>query len=411
MISVLIVEDDAQKLGHIKNVLQANSASNRIDHALSAADAFEQLQEAKYDLLILDINIPLRLGEAPRRRGGVQLLHDLSRSNPKFLPRYIVGVTAYEDIVAEFGEEFTDQLWTLIHYQQNSDRWIAQIGAKVAYIQAAKASEQFTDGVTYGVDLAIICALDEVEFTAIKSLPFTWQPLRLPHDETRYLSGSVVGADKREFSVIAAAAPRMGMSASAVLASKIIAQFRPRVLSMVGICAGRSEKTNLGDVIIGDPCWDWGSGKIDSVRNRPVFRPAPHQVELDTDMTGILKEACSDVKVLAGIKERARGRKPDTELKVHFGPLASGASVVANKKIFESLLDQHRNLLGIEMEAYGVVIACKGSGKPRPTPVIMKSVCDFADRDKDDDYQEYAAHTSALLLHHCAREFLAIKQK
>ena len=96
--------------------------------------------------------------------------------------------------------------------------------------------------------------------------------------------------------------------------------------------------------------------------------------------------------MLATIKKEARGKKPDYELRAHFGPLASGAAVVANHQVFETLLNQHRNLLGIEMEAYGVVMACKGSGKPRPIPVVMKSVCDYADRDKDDDYQEYAAH-------------------
>jgi nucleoside phosphorylase len=119
-----------------------------------------------------------------------------------------------------------------------------------------------------------------------------------------------------------------------------------------------------------------------------------------------LKEACLDVAQLATIKEKARGKKPDYELRAHFGPLASGAAVVANRDVFEMLLNQHNNLLGIEMEAYGVGIACKGSGKPRPLPLIMKSVCDYADKDKDDDYQEYAAHTSALLLYHAAKIFL-----
>jgi nucleoside phosphorylase len=182
----------------------------------------------------------------------------------------------------------------------------------------------------------------------------------------------------------------------------MIAQFRPRLMAMVGICAGRFEKTGLGDVIVGDPCWDWGSGKIDSEKNVPRFRPAPHHVELDTDICAEMKEICSDVELLARIKAQARGRKPRDELRVHFGPLASGAAVVANNTVFDGLLDQHRNLLGIEMEAYGIVTACKGSGRPRPGAIVLKSVCDFADKDKDDDFQEYAAHTSALLLFHCA---------
>ncbi|MDN4987932.1 histidine kinase, partial [Bradyrhizobium sp. WYCCWR 13022] len=251
------------------------------------------------------------------------------------------------------------------------------------------------------IEDGVIWVYEGVELSAVRSLPCGWQPLRLERDETRYLIGGVLDGE-RVYSVIAAAAPRMGMSASAVLTSKMIAQFRPRLVAMVGICAGRAEKTQLGDVIVADPCWDWGSGKIDSVDNVPHFRPAPHQIELDTDIGALLKEVCADVAMLATIKSAARGSKPSHELRVHFGPLASGAAVVANSDTFNSLLLQHRNLLGIEMEAYGVVVASKGSGKPRPLPLILKAVCDFADKDKADDFQEYAAHTSALLLHKIA---------
>jgi len=127
---------------------------------------------------------------------------------------------------------------------------------------------------------------------------------------------------------------------------------------------------------------------------------------MDTDFKARLKDICLDVSLLAKIKQEARGKKPNDELRVHFGPLASGAAVVANEEVFNSLLNQHRDLLGLEMEAYGVVSACKGSGKPRPLAVVMKSVCDYADKDKVDDYQEYAAHTSALLLYYAAQQFL-----
>lgn len=403
MLRVLVVEDDNIKYGRIHHALErAGVLGSEISHAITAAQALENLEELNYDLMLLDINIPRRLGEKPIRGGGLKVLSDLRR-DPKYRPpRYIVGLTAYEDVIQEFGESFADQLWTLVLYNENTDRWVSQVAAKINYIKAAKQSDYFSDGKTYGVDLAIVCALDTVELAAVKALPCGWQPLRLVHDETRYLTGTIDTKD-RALAVMAAAANRMGMSASAVLASKIIAQFRPRALAMVGICAGRAAKTNIGDVIVADPVWDWGSGKIDSVGNEPRFRPSPHQLELDVDFSSRLKEVCLDVGLLARIKSEARGRKPNAELRVHFGPLASGAAVVANRDVFEALLDQHRDLLGIEMEAYGVVVACRGSGKPRPLSVVMKSVCDYADKDKSDDYQEYAAHTSALLLYNAAR--------
>jgi len=406
MITVLVVEDDGVKFGRVHSALIAAGVSEgHIVHASAAAQALTTLKSQHFDLMLLDVNLPRRLGEQPQRGGGAELLKETHRlsddggKNSIFRPHYIVGLTAYDDIIEEFGDSFGDLLWTIVRYVENSDHWIARIKSKIDYIRAAKASLNFSDGKTYGVDLGIICALEGVEFEAVRALPCAWQPLRLTADETRYLSGTI-SSNGSGISVIAAAAPQMGMPASAVLASKMIAQFRPRILAMVGICAGRVEKTNLGDIIVGNPSWDWGSGKIDVVGNQPRFRPAPHQVELDIDLSAELKAICSDVELLARVKHSSAGKKPPSELKVHFGPLASGAAVIANSEVFEGLLSQHRNLLGIEMEAYGVVMACKGSGKPRPAPIIMKSVCDFADRDKSDDYQAYAASVSANLLYH-----------
>lgn len=407
MIRVLIVEDDPTKFGRLYLAVKAsNVAPDDIHHVISAAEAIQELRAKKFDLLLLDVNLPKRPGERPQRGVAVDLLKEMRRDESVMLPRYIVGVTAFVDVVAEFGEQFSDQLWTLILYTENSDQWIEQIATKIAYIEAAKISENFSDGKTFGVDLAVVCALEGVEFNAIRSLPLSWQPLRLQHDETRYISATIEVANKSK-SLIAAAAPRMGMSASAVLASKVIAQFRPRILAMVGICAGRFGKANIGDVIVADPCWDWGSGKIETKDDHPTFRPAPHQIEIDTDVLAQLKDCCVDVSTLAKIKEQFPGNKPHNEIKVHFAPLASGASVIASAEVFEELLSQHRNLTGIEMEAYAVALACKGSGKPRPHCVIMKAVCDFADKDKTDDYQAYAAHTSSRLLLHAAHTLLA----
>ena len=406
-LSVLVVEDDTLKFGKVHAALvSAGIEASHIAHSLTASDAVVALQKTKFDLMLLDINIPRRLGEGAVRGAGLRLLKELKRDPRLIPPAHVVGITAYEDVVAEFGEDFARELWSVVLFRENSEAWAKQIKAKVAYLQAQKASSAFSDGVTYGVDLAIVCALADPELKAVKDLPCSWQPLHMSHDETRYLSGTIEARGK-VFSAIAAASPRMGMPAAAVLSAKIIAQFRPRFLGMCGICAGRIGKVNLGDIIVADPVWDWGSGKIQARDKEMLFRPSPHQIELDLDLAERLKATFENVGLLATIKSEARGRKPDTELRAHFGPMASGAAVIAHPDKVEELLNQqHRALLAIEMEAYGVATACKGSGRPRPTALILKSVCDYADEDKTDDYQEYAAHTSAIALFHAAQVFL-----
>lgn len=77
--------------------------------------------------------------------------------------------------------------------------------------------------------------------------------------------------------------------------------------------------------------------------------------------------------------------------------------MLANADIFEELLDKNRDITGLEMEAYGIHVAATGCAKPRPLPLVMKGVCDYADEDKSDDYQAFAAHVSAKCFYEAVR--------
>jgi len=75
--------------------------------------------------------------------------------------------------------------------------------------------------------------------------------------------------------------------------------------------------------------------------------------------------------------------------------MASGASVVAAREFAASIAGQHKDLLAIEMEGYAVMAAAECATAPAPIAIVIKSVCDFADAKKTDDWQAYAAYTSA----------------
>lgn len=74
------------------------------------------------------------------------------------------------------------------------------------------------------------------------------------------------------------------MTGAAVAVTKGIYSFRPRYVVMTGICAGLEKRTRLGDVVITDLCWDWGSGKIKIEKRKEVFHPAPYQYRLDESL-------------------------------------------------------------------------------------------------------------------------------
>ena len=98
-------------------------------------------------------------------------------------------------------------------------------------------------------------------------------------------------------------------------------------------------------------------------------------------------------EVMEYVREAAASK--ENECHVHLGPMACGSSVVANRKLLENLIhSQIQHTAGLDMESYAVVYAANHAKAPRPTPLIVKSVCDYGDSQKSDDYQKFAAYTS-----------------
>jgi nucleoside phosphorylase len=186
------------------------------------------------------------------------------------------------------------------------------------------------------------------------------------------------------------------MAASAALATKLILKFKPSLLAMTGICAGVRDKTNLGDVIVGDPTWDWGSGKhAENENGSSVFRLSPKQSDLNVGLAVI----CDEISRSAEFKRRIRAdwsrELPAGEFRCHVGPMASGASVIANASLAEEIALQNRDLIGIEMEAFAVMVASEYAVSYQVLTLAIKSVCDYADKEKQDGWQPYAAYTSS----------------
>ena len=80
------------------------------------------------------------------------------------------------------------------------------------------------------------------------------------------------------------------------------------------------------------------------------------------------------------------------------GPVASGAVVLEDTSTVELIQSQNRKTIGVEMEAYGVLSAVFYLGQTDTRAIVLKSVCDFADPAKGDEWQAYAAYTSAQYL-------------
>jgi nucleoside phosphorylase/CheY-like chemotaxis protein len=401
MLRVLVVDDDAGKVQRITRALSdiEGFSLTAVTHETNMHSAKVRLEQTGYDLMILDIAIPSRVDQEVVRDGGIKLLDEIVERDRYKKPNHVIGITAYPDIYQAAAELFSQRLLTIVHFDPTSDEWIAPLRARVKHIIAAKADLQ-TNVEEYKSYLAITCALESPELSSIRQLGWGWEQIHIPTDDTIYYRGEFERLGERRV-VYAAAAARMGMPAAAILAMKMIWTFRPKYLAMAGITAGISGKTKLGDIIVADPSWDYGNGKWMVDKGVQSFMPAPHQVSLTPALRGKFKLMGADVATLANIKANWVGEKPDHELSLLVGPVASGASVLADGSTAERIkTQQHREVLGIEMETYGIFAAAEEATEPRPTVFSMKSVVDFADGNKDDRYQKYAAFTSAQALKH-----------
>jgi len=196
-------------------------------------------------------------------------------------------------------------------------------------------------------------------------------------------------------SIVTAVQTDMGLVPATILAAKATQSWQPNLLAMVGICAGVSEKVNIGDVVIGRHVFDYGSGKIESGVLQPDYEP----VTMSDGLCGLAQDLARDRNALISIRESfptAEGR-PTTELKVHLGAIASGAAVVADDSIVKDIQSHKRSLYAIDMEAYGVARTAASSVSPTKH-IIIKGVQDFANPDKNDQFREYSAFVSARVL-------------
>ena len=189
--------------------------------------------------------------------------------------------------------------------------------------------------------------------------------------------------------------PSMGMTQSSSLTTRAILGLKPKLVAMVGICAGRKEKTQLGDIVIASNVFDYTAGKHYIDR----FGPRPRSYPIDDSLAGYIGASVIDNHELIGrIVDGYQGDKPDHSISIQFKPLASGTAVIDDPQIIDEIAKTQDDLVGIDMEAYALAVS---SNILRTKWIVVKTVQDFADGDKaqtEKGIRTFAAYSSAKLL-------------
>jgi len=142
MLTILIVDDSEQKINKIITVIQElDLITNVITANTNACAMKELLNQEVIDLLILDLNLPIRKGEKAKKDAGLLLLTEIKRRNTIKSPNHIIGLTAYEDIKTEYQSHFNIEGWVLATFNLKYTDWEQTIKNKIDHIAIQNHSE------------------------------------------------------------------------------------------------------------------------------------------------------------------------------------------------------------------------------------------------------------------------------
>ncbi|MBX3490324.1 hypothetical protein [Parvibaculum sp.] len=393
MISILLVEDDAHKRTVLADAIYgAGEISEEcVDIAVDVADAKRKLECKGYDLLLLDIHLPRRADKEPDPGGGLEVLRWLKTRGKMHRPPYIIGTTVHGASFELAQSEFDNLIWTVIAFSFSDNAWKVKLRSTLMTICDQITPPYSSDGVTHKTDLVIVTALESPELRAVLAFPLDWKPVKVRFDDARYF-GATFSSEQKKYSIVAVAASDKGLSGAAIITTKAVQAFRPKYVAMVGICAGVKERIEMGDVIVADPSWDWGSGKTKlGTDGSEFFHPAQYQMRLDETLRSKASALRADPSSLHAAVKDFEGAMPPNLPQVHIGAVASGAAVLQSTEAVRRILEHHKDLAAVDMEIYSVMYACHVAGLPRPDCIAIKAVSDFGDSEKGDSYQSYAS--------------------
>ena len=241
---VLIADDLQPKINNLVEMLVRDCKMARDDILVSqtATDARRILQKTKIDLFILDVVLPLRAEDAPTCETSLELLQEIAEEDLYIRPAYILGLTAYPEVLAQANSHFRDWLWTLIQFDQSSNNWAKPICNCIEYIRGIHEQKH----VGYETDVCVLTALADPEMKAVQRLPWEWEAAT-PIDDATFVNRGAIIAKGNKFSVVSAVASRMGMALNGSIGVETYCTLQTKICCDDGsLCRDKGKNTTRG---------------------------------------------------------------------------------------------------------------------------------------------------------------------
>jgi len=203
-----------------------------------------------------------------------------------------------------------------------------------------------------------------------------------PHENNTYFVGSL-----GQYPVVLCmcAMGASGRDSAQIVTGEVIRFWKPSGVIMVGIAFGKDpERQRIGDVLISERIIAYEPVRVgaDASISRGQHFPAGAR------LTDRFRNYTLGWEFRDPIGGRCEPRP---------GPILSGEKLVDNADFKALLFEQHPYAIGGEMEGVGLAAAAAREGCEW---ILVKGICDWADGEKTENHQAFAAASSISLVRH-----------
>ncbi len=149
MILILIVDDNLLRANTLKVeiVSKLEIAEEQIHHTDNLKDAIDKLRKIKYDLIVVDIVIPIRSDGERHSKYGISLLRRLEKKRGALiLPNKILAITAESEEIDKYIESLDSDIFDISHARNTDSRWISKAISILNYrLDELRSSSKIND--------------------------------------------------------------------------------------------------------------------------------------------------------------------------------------------------------------------------------------------------------------------------
>jgi len=121
-LSILLVEDNEHKAEKVKNFIEDICTNTKILIAKDQMQALQHLISEKFDLMLLDMQLPVRFNQSePQSNGGENILSEIDINEDIKLPYKIVALTEFDELQSNIRETYPEL--GAIKFDTTSKKW------------------------------------------------------------------------------------------------------------------------------------------------------------------------------------------------------------------------------------------------------------------------------------------------